>query len=264
MGMAYRGPVAKAKKKTRRRRERRTRPSCRIGVPHRRMDRTQRLFSLMDALRPASPAGDGREPGARTVRLHSHDLSRRSGAHRARRADRWRPGLAICLRPGFFLPPLMFSEDELEALMRRPMGRAARATLRLTQAARNAARKIATATPKDLRDTLDNTGLWVAPTPPGGGSVVDIKSFARPIRRERKLRIAYVTENGTASERAIWPIALAFFERRQTVAAWCELRNGFRHFRTDRMTAVAATPSAIRAGAPNSSRAWRREQNISE
>ncbi len=45
-----------------------------------------------------------------------------------------------------------------------------------------------------------------------------VKLVREAIRRERKLRIAYVAETGAATERAIWPIAMAFYERRQTVA----------------------------------------------
>ncbi len=38
------------------------------------------------------------------------------------------------------------------------------------------------------------------------------------------------------SERIIWPIALGFFEEVHVIVAWCELREDFRHFRTDRIT----------------------------
>ena len=228
------------------------------------MPRSSRLLALMQCLRRY------RQPVSAARLAEQLDVSPRTiyrdiGALRAEGAPiEGEAGIGYVLRPGFFLPPLMFSEDELEALMLGAQWVARQGDTALTQAARNALGKIATATPKDLRDTLDNTGLWVAPTPPGGGSVVDIKVIREAIRRERKLRIAYVTENGTASERAIWPIALAFFERRQTVAAWCELRNGFRHFRTDRMTAVAASPERYPRRRAELVKAWRREQNISE
>ncbi len=93
----------------------------------------------------------------------------------------------------------------------------------LAQAATsNALAKIAAASPKDLRDAMANTGLWVAPIAKDAGGVTDVKPVREAIRREHKLRIAYVAETGASTERAIWPIAMAFFERRQTVAAWCE------------------------------------------
>ncbi|MCK9911517.1 WYL domain-containing protein, partial [Microbacteriaceae bacterium K1510] len=47
--------------------------------------------------------------------------------------------------------------------------------------------------------------------------------------------IAYEDEKGRASERVIWPLALGYFEMSRIVIAWCELRDDFRHFRTDRV-----------------------------
>jgi predicted DNA-binding transcriptional regulator YafY len=52
------------------------------------------------------------------------------------------------------------------------------------------------------------------------------------------LRIGYVDGRGRASKRTIWPFALAFFDRVRVVVAWCEIREGFRHFRTDRISKV--------------------------
>ena len=96
------------------------------------------------------------------------------------------------------------------------------------------------------------------------GTDSDIKLVREAIRRERKLRIAYVAETGAATERAIWPIAMAFYERRQTVAAWCELRGAFRHFRTDRITALTATAERYPRRRVELVEAWRRELNFSE
>ena len=73
-----------------------------------------------------------------------------------------------------------------------------------------------------------------------------------------------MAETGAPTERAIWPIAMAFYERRQTVAAWCELRSAFRHFRTDRITAIAATGERYPKRRVELVKAWRREMNYPE
>ena len=172
-------------------------------------------------------------------------------------------GLGYLLRPGFFLPPLMFDEDELEALVLGARWVARQSDAALTQAASNALAKIAAASPKDLRDAMANTGLWVAKVETAG-TVVDIRLLREAIRREQKLRIAYVAETGVPTERAIWPIAMAFYERRQTVAAWCELRSAFRHFRTDRITAMTATGQRYPRRRADLVTAWRRETSFSE
>src|SRR5579859_6742351 len=110
---------------------------------------------------------------------------------------------------------------------------------------------------------MANTGLWVAPVA-NERAVADVRLVREAIRREHKLRIGYVAETGAASERAIWPIALAYYERKQTVAAWCELRGAFRHFRIDRITALAATGERYPKRRADLAKAWRRETNRQE
>jgi predicted DNA-binding transcriptional regulator YafY len=95
-------------------------------------------------------------------------------------------------------------------------------------------------------------------------AAVDVKVVREAIRREQTLRIAYVAETGVPTERAIWPIAMAFYERRQTVAAWCELRSAFRHFRTDRITAMTLTGQRYPRRRAELMKAWRAEMNFSK
>jgi predicted DNA-binding transcriptional regulator YafY len=228
------------------------------------MKRTERLFTLMDALRrhrrPVTAASLADELAV-SMRTIYRDIQVLIGLGAPIDGE---AGLGYLLRPGFFLPPLMFSEDELEALVLGTRWVARQSDSGLTQAASNALAKIAAASPKDLRDAMANTGLWVAPMGKDMGAGADIKVVREAIRREQKLQIAYVAETGAPTERAIWPIALAFYERRQTVAAWCELRDAFRHFRTDRITAITATGQRYPTRRVDLVTAWRRETNFSE
>jgi predicted DNA-binding transcriptional regulator YafY len=228
------------------------------------MNRTERLFALMDALRrhrrPVTAASLADELAV-SLRTIYRDVQVLIGLGAPIDGE---AGLGYLLRPGFFLPPLMFSEDELEALVLGIRWVARQNDTALTQAATNALAKIAAASPKDLRDAMANTGLWVARTGDNAVTVADIKLVREAIRREQKLQIAYTAETGAATERAIWPIAMAFYERRQTVAAWCELRSAFRHFRTDRITAIAATGERYPRRRVELVKAWRREMNFSE
>jgi predicted DNA-binding transcriptional regulator YafY len=228
------------------------------------MNRTQRLFALMDALRrhrrPVTAARLADELGV-SLRTIYRDVQVLAGLGAPIDGE---AGLGYLLRPGFFLPPLMFSEDELEALVLGAKWVARQSDTALTQAASNALAKIVAASPRDLRDAMANTGLWVAPMAKPAGAVADVTLVREAIRREHKLRIAYVADSGASTERAIWPIALAFFERRQTVAAWCELRGAFRHFRTDRITAMTPTGERYPRRRTDLVKAWRRETNVPE
>lgn len=147
------------------------------------------------------------------------------------------PGLGYMLRPGFMLPPLMFSEEELEALMLGSRWVAQNTDRRLAVAARNVVGKVAAVLPQDLRDSLEASGLLVGPANQLQAEV-DLGDIRAAIRAEHKVCIDYQDSNLDVSTRTIWPIALAFFERARIVAAWCELRQDFRHFRTDRITAL--------------------------
>src|SRR5690606_1255309 len=151
------------------------------------------------------------------------------------------------LRPGFFLPPLMFSAEELEALDLGARWVEAQPDSGLAAAARNALGKIATASPEDLRDKLRNTGLWHVPSHFHDGRMEPLLGVLRAaMREETVLRISYADEAGRTSERAIWPVALAYYEGKQIVAAWCTMREDFRNFRIDRI--IAADPVAGRFG----------------
>ena len=147
-------------------------------------------------------------------------------------------GLGYILRPGFLLPPLMFSQDEIEALVLGSRWVADRADARLGLAARKALVKIAAVLPADLRNDLDDSGLLVGPADPIAADNVELSAIRLAIRSERKLAITYLDLNGTETRRTIWPFALAFFDRVRVTVAWCELRQGYRHFRTDRIAGL--------------------------
>jgi len=202
------------------------------------VSRTSRLFRLMDALR------SHRRPVAAACLASELSVSLRTiyrdiqtlielGAPIEGEA-----GIGYLLRAGFFLPPLMFSEDELEALVLGARWVERQGDAGLARAATTALAKIATASSKDLRDRIAEAGLWAPAFGAQPAIAAPLDAIRTAIRREHKVRIAYVDEHGATTERVIWPIGLAFMERVRMVAAWCELREGFRHFRADRIRSL--------------------------
>jgi hypothetical protein len=144
-------------------------------------------------------------------------------------------GVGFVLKPGFMLPPLMFSEDEIEALVLGSRWVAERTDQPLGQAARNALVKIAAVLPPDLKAGLDESTLMVGPGAPLAAGESELPVIRDAVRRQRKLTISYADVNGNCTDRVIWPIALAFFDQARVIVAWCELRDDFRHFRADRI-----------------------------
>ena len=112
---------------------------------------------------------------------------------------------------------------------------AQRADEPLAKAARNALAKIAAVLPRDLLDGFESSGLFVVAGQRQEPDSVDVAPLRQAIRREQKIRISYESDAADRTERTIWPIAIAFFERVRLLTAWCELRQDYRHFRTDRI-----------------------------
>ena len=208
------------------------------------MSRAERLLDLIQVLRrhrqPVSGRALAQELGV-SIRTLYRDIASLQAQGASIDGE---PGVGYVLRPGFMLPPLMFSEDEIAALVLGSRWVADRADDRLGEAARNALAKIAAVLPADLREAVDASALLVGPGAPIAAGDAELATIRRAIKAECKLAITYVREDGgggagTRTTRTIWPFALAFFDRVRMVVAWCELRQGFRHFRTDRIAALA-------------------------
>jgi predicted DNA-binding transcriptional regulator YafY len=197
------------------------------------LSRSERLLQLLQALRRRRRPVTGRTLAVElgiSIRTLYRDIASLQAQGAAIEGE---SGLGYVLRAGFLLPPLMFSEDEIEALVLGSRWVAERADGRLADAARDALAKIGAVLPADLRDELEASSLLVGPGASASG--VDLGIVRKAIRGERKLAIAYRDQAGAATERIIWPFALGFFDAAQMVVAWCELRQDFRHFRTDRI-----------------------------
>jgi len=148
------------------------------------------------------------------------------------------PGVGYVLRPGFMLPPLMFSLEELEAIVLGSRWVAERTDPALKHAAQNALAKITAVLPPDLRHAVDASSLLIGPVDAVAAGDAELTAIRKAIRSQQKVAITYLDLEARETQRTIWPFALGFFERVRVVAAWCELRQGFRNFRTDRITAL--------------------------
>jgi predicted DNA-binding transcriptional regulator YafY len=224
------------------------------------MSRAERLLGLMQLLRrhrrPVSGAALARELDI-SVRTLYRDIAslQAQGAH----ID-GEPGMGYVLRPGFMLPPLMFSEEEIEALVLGSRWVADRGDRELAEAARNVLAKVAAVLPADLRHELDSSALLVGPGAPLEPDSVDLAKLRRAIRSQRKVEIRYRDLKGEETTRIVWPFMLGFFDRVRVLAAWCELRAGLRHFRTDRIVELDVTRHAYPRARQALLKEWRENQ----
>lgn len=228
------------------------------------MSRAQRLLDLIQVFRgyrrPVSGATLAEALGI-SLRTLYRDIEtlKAQGAH----ID-GEPGVGYVLRSGFMLPPLMFSEEEIEAVVLGSRWVAERTDAALGAAARNALAKIAAVLPQDLKTSLDTSSLLIGPGDAIAAGDSELPTIRLAIRKERKLRISYVDGSRRDSKRTIWPFALAFFDRVRVVVAWCEIREGFRHFRTDRISKVQFIDKRYPRGRQALLKDWRATEGIPE
>jgi predicted DNA-binding transcriptional regulator YafY len=199
------------------------------------MSRAERLLALIQALRrhrrPVTGAALAEELGV-SLRSIYRDIATLQGQGATIEGE---AGVGYMLKPGFMLPPLMFSEEEIEAIVLGSRWVAERGDDGLSKAARNALAKILSVLPPDLRDEAELSSLLVGPGEPIAAGDRELPLIRTAIRKERKLAITYGDASDALTERTIWPFALGYFDKTRVVVGWCELRQGFRHFRTDRI-----------------------------
>ena len=206
-------------------------------------DKTGRLFAIIDGLRrrrrPVTAEVLADEQGV-SVRTLYRDIQAliALGAPIEGAA-----GVGYVLRPGFFLPPLMFTADELEALVVGTRFVRAFAGDKLAAGAQAALLKIEAVLPPELRERAARTRIYAPVWRDQGRAdfAMLIDRLHAAIAANQVLRLDYRDEGGQPSLREVEPLCLAFWGGKWTLGAWCRLRRDFRNFRPDRIHASEAT-----------------------
>jgi predicted DNA-binding transcriptional regulator YafY len=202
------------------------------------MRRADRLFRLVQLLRrrkltTATKLAEELEVSDRTVYRDVADLIS-SGV-----PIRGEAGVGYALERGFDLPPLMFTEDEAEAIAIGARMVARTGDPGLQKAAESVLSKVTLVVPDPLRDYLNAAPVYVSKSGAPVPAQRDLPATIRhAIRDGRKMRIAYEDEDARRTVRVIQPFAVAYYVEATLICAWCELRNDIRHFRTDRVTSA--------------------------
>ena len=222
------------------------------------MRRADRLFQIIQILRrstrpvTAAALAEELEVSKRTVYRDVADLIGQ------RVPIEGEAGLGYVLAAGYDMPPLMLTPDEIEAAMLGAQWVAGRSDRALANAARDLIAKIAAVVPEHLRPLIIESSVGVRPTLAEPTESIDPSSLRSAIREGRKLRLRYRSEAGQETERRVWPIILGYAETSRMLVAWCELRQGFRHFRTDRMVEVETLDESIGLRHGELRRRWQR------
>jgi len=223
------------------------------------MARSHRLFDLMQTLRRHRRTVSG---GTLALELgvSLRTIRRDVATLQAMGADiEGEAGVGYILRPGFLLPPLSFTEEEIQALVIGAQWVSRQTDDSFALAVRNALAKISAVLPADMRSALDDDFFYVGqrtkyPMP------LDLSEIRRALREQRKLRISLTVGHAPTEEQVVWPIMLGFIEAKRFVAAWCELDSTFRVIGMDDITNMEVLAERYSRNRHQLIREWRAQE----
>lgn len=202
------------------------------------MSRSTRLLRLLQAMRgrrrpvTAAMLAAELEVSERTIYRDVADLMAQGAPIEGE------AGVGYILRPGLFLPPLMLSEDEVEAVLLGLRYVDRRGDEVLQAAASIALAKITAVLPPQAQAQIMNPLSTPGPPSTFPRNGVSLDELRTAIRSQSRLDINYEDEQGRRTGRVVWPVQLSFMDHARVLAAWCELRQDFRAFRTDRIMTI--------------------------
>ena len=152
-------------------------------------------------------------------------------------------GIGYCLRGGYQIPPMMFDEQELQALVFGADVAKAWGDVQMGRAADRILAKVDAVLPERLRPQLNSQRLVVPDVHMSESATHMLGEVRDAINRRMRVFVEYRDADSEASERIVWPLALAYWGKSWTLGAWCELRQDFRNFRVDRIAATRSLRS---------------------
>lgn len=203
------------------------------------MRRADRLFEIVRLMRgdravKAAALAERLEVSVRTIYRDVADLQA-SGVPIDGAA-----GVGYLLRPGYTLPPIMFTPREIEALVVGARMVEAWAGADLSRAAREALSRIAAVVPGDRMAAAERIAVYAPGHRLDPAVRAQLDTIAVAIEARRRIRFDYRSLAGAPSSRTVRPLALHFWGGVWTLESWCELRAAFRAFRVERITILDA------------------------
>jgi len=198
------------------------------------MRRGDRLFEVIEVLRrakgPISAQSIGDALGV-TKRTVYRDVAALIGQGVPINGE---AGVGYVLEPGFHMPPLMLTPDEIEAVTLGVLWVQSRGEPELALAAEKLITKLEAVAPAKYRTSFLHPAVSVAPVAQPD-EVLGASAIRLAIRHRKKIALKYSDNASKKTRRVIWPILLGYRDTSRIIAAWCELREGFRYFRTERI-----------------------------
>jgi predicted DNA-binding transcriptional regulator YafY len=195
------------------------------------VSRSNRLFELLQVLRRRRGTVSGETLAQETkvsLRTLRRDIAtlQAMGVHIEGEA-----GVGYILRPGSLMPPMSFTEEEVQALAVGVQWVSHQADKALAMAAQNALAKIGAVVSTEMRRALDDDTYYVGSHRDTVG--FDLARVRQAIREQRKMQVVYCDREGKTAGRVLWPFMIGIVESRRFISGWCELRQDFCLLRAD-------------------------------
>ncbi|SMH56760.1 helix-turn-helix transcriptional regulator [Mesorhizobium australicum] len=209
------------------------------------MRRADRLFQIVQHLRggrlvTAQMLGERLEVSERTIYRDIADLQS-TGVPIDGEA-----GVGYIMREGYDLPPLMFTRDEIVALVAGARMVQAFGGAAMARAAAESLIKIGAVLPAGEKDRIRRTEIHMPDYVMSNAVRTAVDLAERAVEERQVLSLDYRDEQGRPTQRDVRPLGLWFWGRVWTLVAWCELRDDFRAFRIDRVAGVTPTGRTFR------------------
>lgn len=202
------------------------------------MNRTARLLHLLQILRSYRYPVSGQRLAERlniSIRTVYRDIATLQAQGAKIEGE---VGIGYILKPSFFLPPLMFTQIEMEALLLGTRWVTQYGDAPLSQAAQEALNKIQDVLPTNIKNNTNAFALRVGPPAAVDMITEDLSSLRAAIANQQKICIVYPAENDKTTTQVVWPFTIGYFTNERILVAWCEKQKNYQHFKTNHILSL--------------------------
>lgn len=202
------------------------------------MNRTERLLNLLQILRSYRYPVSGQRLAER-LNISIRTLYRDIATLQAQGAEiEGEAGIGYVLKPTFFLPPLMFTQTEMEALLLGVRWVIQYGDAPLSKSAADALNKIFDVLPTNIKNNANTFALRVGP--PAAESMIkeDLSTLREAIANQKKISIVYKSENRKKTQQILSPFTIGYFTHERILVAWCDKQKNYQHFKTNQITSI--------------------------
>ncbi|EOU1315959.1 helix-turn-helix transcriptional regulator [Klebsiella quasipneumoniae] len=170
-------------------------------------------------------------------------------------------GIGYIVKSDFHLPPLNLSHEEINAITLGLNWVSHNTDCNFKITAKSALAKIHAVIPGELKNLIESQSYLIGPSESNEMFFEDIRIT---IKKRMRIKLKYCDKKDCYSSRVIWPIGLVYMESCWLLVAWCEMRNDFRHFRTDRIQDIVQLDSTYSESREVLLKRWRLKEGIYE